>query len=103
MSSLKHLPPSLGYHGSIVNAESGKEKRYEIHDLRVENHSNWGAEGSVCGWEGLYLSSVAKSRAPRSWHMVSIISCNLTLPTEAGVQLANFKPFLQSSYTPHVH
>lgn len=26
----KHLPTSLGYHGAIVNAESGKEKRYEI-------------------------------------------------------------------------
>lgn len=84
MSSLKHLPPGLGYHGSIVNAEPRKEKGYEIHDLRTENHSNWG-EKSVCGWAGLYLSSVAKSRAPRSWHMVSIISCNLTLPTEAGV------------------
>lgn len=41
MSSPKHLPASLGYHGSIVNAESGKEKRYEIHDLSMENHSNW--------------------------------------------------------------
>ena len=51
MSSLKHLPPSLGYHGSIVNAESGKEKRYEIHDLRVENHSNWEVEGE-CVWVG---------------------------------------------------
>lgn len=27
MSSLKHLPASLGYHGSIVNAESGTEKK----------------------------------------------------------------------------
>lgn len=48
MSSLKHLPPSLGYHGSIVNAESGKEKMYAIHDLRVENHSNWREGQKVC-------------------------------------------------------
>lgn len=30
VSSPKHLPASLGYHGSIVNAESGNEKKYEI-------------------------------------------------------------------------
>lgn len=40
MPGPKHLPTSLGYHGSIVNAESGKEKRYEIWNLKVKNHSN---------------------------------------------------------------
>lgn len=29
-----------------------------------------------------HLSSVAKSRAPRSWHMAAIISCSLVLPVK---------------------
>lgn len=30
----------------------------------------------------IHLSSVAKSRAPRSWHMAAIISCSLVLPVK---------------------
>lgn len=56
----------------------GRKKRYEIWGLKVENYSNWRKKSRKD--KDLYLSSVAKSRAPRSWHIVSIISCSLILP-----------------------
>lgn len=76
----KHLPAGLGYHGPVVNAKSGKETRHGIWELRVENHSIGEKKKKPTQGKGLHLSSVAKSRAPRSWHMVSIISCSLKLP-----------------------
>jgi hypothetical protein len=56
----------------------GRKRDNETCDLRAEK-SQWGKKKSRKG-KGLNLSSVAKSWAPRSWHMVSIISCSLTLP-----------------------